>query len=323
MADEYPPFTLEKPRYNQDTFVGRLKHFLDVTDPRTLFVSKEKLEKSIALLEQFKNGTLPDDVSDRELWQALKVKQAIIHPDTGEKIFMPFRMSGFVPFGSPIVVGLLLPNPTLVQTVFWQWLNQSHNACVNYSNRNATKKTPVARFIIGYCGAVTSAVGIAVSLSLLIRRANRMNPAVKLIVQKFVPFPAVATASTCNVVLMRYNELFEGIEVFNENQQVIGTSQAAGRKALKETAYTRMILPAPILLLPPVIMTFLERTQLLRRRPRLHLPFNAVVTTLSFAFALPVAIALFPQTSSIRYEQLEPAIQQLTSDSQLYYNKGL
>ena len=40
----------------------------------------------------------------------------------------------------------------------------------------------------------------------------------------------VATASTCNVVLMRYNELFEGIEVVNENQEVIGTSRAAGLK---------------------------------------------------------------------------------------------
>jgi len=30
-------------------------------------------------------------------------------------------------------------------------------------------------------------------------------------------------------------------------------------KALKETALTRMILPAPILLLPPIVMTFLER----------------------------------------------------------------
>jgi len=32
---------------------------------------------------------------------------------------------------------------------------------------------------------------IQVSLSLLIRRANTMSPALKLIVQKFVPFPAV------------------------------------------------------------------------------------------------------------------------------------
>jgi len=29
---------------------------------------------------------------------------------------------------------------------------------------------------------------------------------------------------------MRYNELFEGIDVVDENQQVIGTSQAAGWK---------------------------------------------------------------------------------------------
>jgi len=36
---------------------------------------QERLEKSIALLEQFKNGTLPAGVSDGELWQALKAKQ--------------------------------------------------------------------------------------------------------------------------------------------------------------------------------------------------------------------------------------------------------
>jgi len=63
--------------------------------------------------------------------------QAIIHPDTNEKILMPCRMSGkgcgftvcifwvyhitgFVPFGSITVIGLLLPNQTLVQMVFWQ-----------------------------------------------------------------------------------------------------------------------------------------------------------------------------------------------------------
>jgi len=37
------------------------------------------------------------------------------------------------------VVGMLLPRLTFPQMIFWQWLNQSHNACFNYANRNATK----------------------------------------------------------------------------------------------------------------------------------------------------------------------------------------
>ncbi len=61
------------------------------------------MEKSIKLLEEYKNGTLPIATTDEDLWRAQKIKQSMIHPDTGAKIFMPFRMAGFVPFGSPIV----------------------------------------------------------------------------------------------------------------------------------------------------------------------------------------------------------------------------
>lgn len=319
----YPPFQLGKPRFDQGTFRGRLRHFLDVIDPRTLFTSKAQLEYSIKLLEDYKNGTLPPGVTDKELWEAQKIKQAIIHPDTGEKIFMPFRMSGFVPFGTPMVVGMLLPNPTMRQIIIWQWLNQSHNACVNYANRNASKPTPTKRFVMGYVGAVTSAVSIAAGLSLLIRRASAFSHTTKMLIQRFVPFPAVATASTCNVVLMRNSELVEGIEVFDRNGRVIGTSKAAAKKALGETALTRMFLPAPILIIPPVVMSFLEKTKFLKTYPRMHLPINSVVCTLAFGFALPVAIALFPQVSHIKRQSLEPEVQELTSDEEVYYNKGL
>ncbi|MEQ2161741.1 Sideroflexin-5, partial [Goodea atripinnis] len=163
------------------------------------------------------------------LWQAQKIKQAIIHPDTGEKILMPFRMSGFVPFGTPVVVGLLLPNQTMASTIFWQWLNQSHNACVNYSNRNASKTAPFSKFFQGYVGAVTSAVSIAVGLNVLIQRANRLTPTSKLLVQRFVPFPAVASANICNVVLMRHTELSDGIDVLDDSGKVVGTSKVAAR----------------------------------------------------------------------------------------------
>ncbi|OBS58011.1 hypothetical protein A6R68_10860 [Neotoma lepida] len=33
---------------------------------------------------------------------SLYLAEAILHPDTNEKIFMPFRMSGYIPFGTPI-----------------------------------------------------------------------------------------------------------------------------------------------------------------------------------------------------------------------------
>uniref|UniRef100_H2YZY8 Sidoreflexin n=1 Tax=Ciona savignyi TaxID=51511 RepID=H2YZY8_CIOSA len=317
------PFTLDSSKYDQGTFSGRFKHFLNVIDPRTLLTTKNELEDSLSLLNSYENGSLPQNVTDARLWNAQKIKQAIIHPDTGDKIPMPFRMSGYVPFGTPIVIGLLLPNQTLVSTVFWQWLNQSHNACVNYCNRNATQNTSMSDFISGYVGAVSSAVGIALGLNALVKRSTKLSPLTRSLVQRFVPFPAVATASVCNVVLMRHSELSTGIEVTDANDNVVGISKKAAKKALVETAMTRAFLPAPILLIPPVIMTMLERTKWFPRYPRLNLPAQAVLVTASFGLALPLAIALFPQKSQISVEELEPEIKIKTKEVALYYNKGL
>ncbi|XP_041283561.1 sideroflexin-5 isoform X7 [Onychostruthus taczanowskii] len=236
---------------------------------------------------------------------------------------MPFRMSGYIPFGTPIVVGLLLPNQTLASTVFWQWLNQSHNACVNYANRNASKPSPTSKFIQGYLGAVISAVSIAVGLNVLIQRANKFTPATRLLIQRFVPFPAVASANICNVVLMRHTELEEGIDVLDNNGNIVGSSRVAAKHALLETALTRVVLPMPILVLPPIIMSVLEKTWLLRARPRMLLPVQSLVCLAAFGLALPLAISLFPQMSEIETSQLEPEIAMATTSKTVVYNKGL
>ena len=52
----------------------------------------------MVLLKRYKNGE-KNVATDEQLWKAQKVTQAILHPDTGEKILPPFRMSGYVPFG--------------------------------------------------------------------------------------------------------------------------------------------------------------------------------------------------------------------------------
>uniref|UniRef100_A0A3Q4I9B8 Sideroflexin 5a n=1 Tax=Neolamprologus brichardi TaxID=32507 RepID=A0A3Q4I9B8_NEOBR len=291
---------------SQNTFFGRFRHFLDVIDPSTLFVTEKRLRECVELLDHFKQGTLPLGVTDAQLWQAQKIKQAIIHPDTGEKILMPFRMSGSV-------VGLLLPNQTLASTVFWQWLNQSHNACVNYSNRNASKPAPASKFLQGYLGAVTSAVSIAVSPS---------KSCVDLF-SRLITFKAVKTvgANVCNVVLMRHSELSEGISVLDNNGNVVGTSRVAARHALLETALTRVVMPMPILVLPPLIMSALEKLPLLQRQKRLVLPVHSLVCLAAFGLALPLAISLFPQMSQVLH--LEPEIAMATDCKIVTYNKGL
>ncbi|XP_036429841.1 sideroflexin-5a isoform X2 [Colossoma macropomum] len=300
----YPAFRLGESRFDQGSFYGRLRHFLDVIDPRTLFVSESRLNECVKLLEHFKDGTLPAGVTNAQLWEAQKVKQAILHPDTGEKIPMPFRMSGYIPFGTPVVVGLLLPNQTLATTIFWQ-------------------PTPFSKFFQGYMGAVSSAVTIAVGLNILIQRAKRFRPATRLLVQRFIPFPAVASANVCNVLLMRHSELSEGVSVLDENGNVVGTSKLAARRALLETAVTRVVLPMPILVLPPMLMTVLERLPLLQRHPRLVLPVHSLVCLCAFGLALPLAISLFPQNSQIHIFQLEPEISAATECKILTYNKGL
>ncbi|XP_061895974.1 sideroflexin-5b isoform X2 [Entelurus aequoreus] len=236
---------------------------------------------------------------------------------------MPFRMSGYVPFGTPIVIGLLLPNQTVASTIVWQWLNQSHNACVNYANRNATKPTPTSRFLQGYFGAVTSAVSIAVGLKVLIEKANKLSPSTRTLIQRFVPFPAVASANICNVALMRHNELSEGIDVLDADGNVVGSSKIAARHAIAETAFTRVVLPMPIFVLPPIIMSYLQGLHFLQRQRRLMLPVHSLVCLLTFGLSLPVAISLFPQMSQIEVSRLEPEIAMATDCKVVTYNKGL
>lgn len=319
----YPKFSLTESRFDQSTYWGRLKRCLDVTDPRTLFVGEKKLQESIDLLKQFENGSLPQGTTDQKLWQARKIKEAIIHPDTGKKVLMPFRMSGYVPFGTITVVGMLLPAPSLRTVIFWQWMNQSHNAAVNYSNRNASKPTPTSRFIMSYFGAVTSAVTIALGLTTLVKRTRISNPSLRALLQRLVAYPATATANICNVVLMRNHELFTGIEVKDKEGKVVGTSKVAARKAVFETTLTRVLLPLPVLVIPPFAMQILERTKFLMSRPKLHLPVQALVCVAAFGFGLPLAIALFPQTSQVSPSDLEPEIQKNTKEATIYYNKGL
>ena len=66
------------------------------------------------------------------------VVSTAIHPDTGEFIPWAMRLSSFIPMNLPIAFGMITTAPTPFNTIFWQWMNQSYNAMLNYGNRNAS-----------------------------------------------------------------------------------------------------------------------------------------------------------------------------------------
>ena len=54
-----PPFSLERPRYDQSQFLERARHFFELTNPRTLLTTDAELKSAKTLLQQFRDGTLP------------------------------------------------------------------------------------------------------------------------------------------------------------------------------------------------------------------------------------------------------------------------
>eukprot|EP00123_Amoebidium_parasiticum_P006110 comp17160_c0_seq1/m.15995 comp17160_c0_seq1/g.15995 ORF comp17160_c0_seq1/g.15995 comp17160_c0_seq1/m.15995 type:complete len:333 (-) comp17160_c0_seq1:94-1092(-) len=327
---EVPPFNLEKSRYDQHTFLGRFKQLADQCDPRTLLPETFfglSLDESVSLLDKHKKEGSVAGVSDEKLWTAKKIVQASVHPDTGEVLLPPFRMAGFAVFNTPVVVGLLIPNQSLRATVLWHSANQTHNAAINYANRNASQPTPVSKLLEGYAGALISSVSLAVGLQEAVKRSS-LSAATKATASRFIAFPAVASAAVCNITLMRRNELTTGIEVKAEDGTPLGVSQAAAKKALTETAMTRVVLPIPLLLGPPLLMMALEKTPIFKSMPKARLPVQAAICTAAFVVGLPFAIALFPQEGSMPVTELEPRFAGAVDASgrkveTVVYNKGL
>lgn len=98
---------IDVPLWDQGTFVGRFKHFLWVTDPRTCVVSDKQLDDAKLLLEQYRKGSEPKDTTREQLIFAKKLYESAFHPDSGEKQNVFGRMSFQVPGGMAVTGAML------------------------------------------------------------------------------------------------------------------------------------------------------------------------------------------------------------------------
>ncbi|KXS99604.1 hypothetical protein AC579_1221 [Pseudocercospora musae] len=323
-------------RHDLNTYWGRVKHSAEIADPRTLFTSSTALEQAKSLLTQYKQGKLQQMTP--ELWEAKKVVDATLHPDTGEPVFLPFRMSCFVISNLVVTAGMLTPNLTNTGTIAWQVANQSLNVGINFSNAN--KSTPMATSTIvqSYFTAVGASCGVAVGLNSIVPRLKRVSPSTKVVLGRLVPFAAVACAGVLNVFLMRGEEIRRGIEVFpsesEENRkkredagkslEPIGKSKKAATLAVGETAISRVLNATPIMVIPPLVLVRLQQTAWLKSRPRMVLPINLGLILTTSLFALPLALAAFPQRQAVKATSLEKEFWDQGGEGGLIeFNRGL
>ena len=116
-------FELGGYQYDQETFIGRLRHQLNTTNPFYMFKSDKQIKSALDLLDQYKKdpeNTLRS-IGSTKLWEAQNLKTASIHPDTGEKVLLPLRLCGFVTFNIPICAGLIMPNQTAASLFLFQF----------------------------------------------------------------------------------------------------------------------------------------------------------------------------------------------------------
>ena len=197
---------------------------------------------------------------------------------------------------------------------------------VNHANRNASNPMSNKQIATAYTAAVLTSCSLSVGLNHLVSKADSFNPIVKGAVQRVVPYVAVASAGALNVLLMRKNEMDHGIAVTDETGKVMGTSKVAGQMAITQVVLSRVFLPAPIMILPPVIMSGLEKVKMVTKATRF--PLQVAVITACLWGALPCAIGLFPQISEVDPKKLEPQFHGLVDEkgrpiTKLFFNKGL
>lgn len=247
-------------------------------------------------------------------------------------------MSCFVFSNLVVTAGMLTPNLSTAGTLGWQITNQSLNVAINASNANKSTPLSTSTMVKSYFLAVGASCGVAVGLNSLVPRLKRLRPATRTVLGRLVPFAAVASAGALNVFLMRGEEIRQGIDVYptespsqrekreaaNQTLEPVGKSKKAAFMAVGETAVSRVLNATPIMVLPPLILVRLQRTAWLQQRPRMVLPLNIGLIFTTSIFALPLALAAFPQRQAVKASSLEKEFWvKAGEDGLVEFNRGI
>ncbi|XP_042646237.1 sideroflexin-4 isoform X3 [Tyto alba] len=212
------------------------------------------------------------------------------------------------------------------QTFFCQFVLHTYTTGFTLFNGNGTAKAEEysvqQKQVVCGLGAISYAACIGAFPLFFMNRYTLKNSLMQLVVRKLLPAPLLGLMSAFTVAVVRSPEFENGIEVMDRNGKVVGVSQKAGEKAVKETALSRAVLFGTAFFLPAVITYFLERKKF-AKTPRALASVRMFAFTSVLAGMLPVSLSMFPQCGEIKRADLEPEILSSTEETELFYNRGI
>ncbi|XP_061189018.1 sideroflexin-2-like [Saccostrea echinata] len=319
---------LSQPVWDLNTFSGRLQYYRWITNPLLSLHSEPALYSARDLIQKYRAGEEPPGTTVSQIRQAQQLYLSAFHPDTGEIQNVIGRMSFQVPGGMILIGAMITFYRSNTAVIFWQWANQSFNALVNYTNRNAASDISKKQLGFAYVTATSSALVTALGLKAFL--AKRAAP----VLQRFVPFAAVCAANMVNIPLMRQSELTNGVVVMDEENKPVTKSKYAAVKGISQVVFSRIVICSPSMVLLPILMEKMDKTSFMLRYGRyVNAPLQILLSGLSLVVMVPVGCALFNQQCSISVDKLKifdsDAYEEVKSKygknipKRLYFNKGL
>jgi len=234
-----------------------------------------------------------------------------------------------MPINIPICFGFIIAAPTPFNTIFWQWINQTYNAFLNYGNRNASSVYTTQDIFKSYSIACASSITVGLAIRKLLAKRSAAATGASLIVLNSVgSFFACASAGFMNAWFMRQTEMNKGISVLDpETEEPLGKSKDCAYHAVLQTAISRIFLNVTIFV-PPFFLLAIERMRLMPKNFYLKTLVEGLLISLELYFAVPLGIAIYPRMGTIEADKLEEEFQGLKNKKgevirEFIFNKGL
>ena len=175
--------------------------------------------------------------------------------------------------------------------------------------------------------SVTASIGLGVGFNKL--GASIKHPRWGPLIQGWAGFAGCVGAGWTSLILMRRDELAQGVNVVDEDGTVHGQSKVAAREGIAKCCASRVVWNIPATGITPVALSYWHATPLCAALPLVpKLAVDTSIITCGILCGVYPGQALYTQNATIDVSSLEPEFANKTTKdgkpiTSFFYNKGL